>query len=119
MFSRGGATEKARVALADLRRHKALTGRRRLAGKHVDAFTPRDFDDLIRMNVHKLNLLLGDGWGPCAYADYRRRSEQTAIADREREAMREGFVEALNTSLFLPLDYFGEKRFDALFPSGA
>ncbi len=111
------AYRDARVALADLRHYKALTGRRRLASKRLETFTSRDFDDLIRMNVHKLNWLLGEGWGPCAYSDYRRRSEQATIADREAGAMREGFVEVLNTSLFLPLDYFGAEHFEALFPN--
>lgn len=108
----------ARVALSDLRRYKALTGRRRLASKRLDSFTRGDFESLMRMNVHKLNAMLGDGWGPCAYAEYRERSEQTTIAGREAASMQEGFVEVLNTSLFLPLDYFGAERFNMLFPRG-
>lgn len=35
---------------------------------------------------------------------------------REAASMQEGFVEVLNTSLFLPLDYFGAERFNTLFP---
>lgn len=101
----------ARVDVRDLARYKNIVGHRRLASRHVKDFTKENFCDLIKMNIFKLNQILRGEFESPTYDIFVKDSSQDVIAQKETECIeRCGCIQVLNTLLFLPLDYFGNKN---------
>lgn len=98
------------VCIDDIIHYKEITGRSKLANRRVDTFTKENFNALLRMNIYKLNAMLGSGWGSPPYKTYQALSEQISIAlhqkDRTATARR---MDVLNTTLFLLADYYGNR----------
>lgn len=100
----------ARISIDDLTRYKQITERKRLASIHLSKFTKENFADLLRMNVYKLNAMLGGGWGGPAYQAYRALSDQDRIAAyQEALAASARCMDVLNTTLLLLTDYYGNR----------
>lgn len=98
------------VCIDDIGQYKAITGKRKLANVRIDKFSKENFSDLLRMNVYKLNSMLGDGWENLTYAKYQILSEQRKIAAYQQN-LTAGTrnMDVLNTTLFLLADYYGNR----------
>lgn len=105
------AYEAASVAIAQIGNYKQLVGERKLGSHHLDKFTSSQFESLCRMNVFKLSSIFGMGFRGMGYARFLECSSCASVAEAEAKAIRQtGEMPVLNTSLFLPLDYFGNKN---------
>ena len=92
------------------RKYKYLVGRRRLSNIRTNLITKQQFDQLIRMNVFKLNSISTGKWGEIDYPEFQRLARQQSILDVEQNLMtNQQMLAVLNTLLYLPLDYFGQK----------
>lgn len=101
----------ARVRIDDMKRYKEITGHSKLANRRVDTFTKENFTALLRMNIYKLNAMLGSGWESPPYKTYRALSEQTGIALHQKEQVAATrCMDVLNTTLFLLADYYGNRN---------
>ena len=101
----------ARVCIDDIRHYKEITGHRKLANRHVDTFTKENFAALLRMNIYKLNAMLGSGWESPLYKTYQTLSEQSTIALHQKEQTTTArCMDVLNTTLFLLTDYYGNQN---------
>lgn len=101
----------ARVCLDDIIHYKEITGRRKLANLRVDTFTKENFNALLRMNIYKLNAMLGSGWESPLYKTYQALSEQINIALHQKEqTATTRYMDVLNTTLFLLTDYYGNRN---------
>jgi hypothetical protein len=105
------AYERASVSIAQIGNYKQMVGRRKLCSHHLDKFTSSEFERLCRMNVFKLSSILGTGFQGMDYSRFLECASCTSVAEAETKAMQQtGLMPVLNTSLFLPLDYFGNKE---------
>jgi len=105
------------VSLDDLfaRKYKELVGRRGLSNIRVNQITKHQFDQLIRMNVFKLNSISTEKWCRMDYQDFLKYSKQQSILDVEQNLMTsQHMLAVLNTLLYLPLDYFGQKIYSEI-----
>lgn len=105
------------VCIDDIKRYKEITGHKRLSNFRVDQFSKENFSDLLRMNIYKLNVMLGSGWDGLPYKDYQVLSGQTRIASFQHTlTSTTRNMSVLNTTLFLLADYFGNRNgfYDAI-----
>lgn len=101
--------ENVEVAVEDLTNYKNRVGGRKLARFHVKDYTESNFQDLILMNLCKLNKIMRERFAPCGYAEFLSLNDQVQIAEAESTLVTERSVlSVLNTLLFFPLEYFGE-----------
>ena len=99
------------VPIDQLVNYKRIVGTKKLANKRVDSYTRDDLNNLIKMNVFKLNSLSNQIWGPMDYSEYIEHSNGLKIFTREKKSVDEQKqIAVLNTSLFLLLDYFGNRN---------
>ena len=107
----------AQVCIDDIGQYKAITGQKKLANVRVDKFSRENFSDLLRMNIYKLNSVLGSRWENLPYMEYRILSEQKKIVIYQEElTARTRNITVLNTTLFLLADYYGnrDRFYDAI-----
>ena len=98
----------ARVCIDAIKCYKETTGQKKLANIRVDRFSKENFMDLLRMNICKLNTMLGSGWKLPSYSEYRAISEQKEITCYQKKTVDETrYMDVLNTTLFLLADYLG------------
>ena len=99
------------VPIEHIATYKQRVATRGLCRLHVKDFSKEEFESLCRMNVFKLGSINGFGFHGMDYAKFLSCSDSAAVAGAEsRETQRTGVMPVLNTSLFLPLDYFGNKN---------
>ncbi len=104
------AYEKTSVAIDQIASYKQRVSARKLCRLHPNAFTQEQFESLCRMNVFKLASVNGWGFQGIGYPRFLDASEPASVAAVEAEiSLSTGLMPVLNTSLFLPLDYFGNK----------
>ena len=90
--------------------YKRIVGTKKLANKRVDSYTRDELNDLIKMNVFKLNSLSNQVWEPMPYTEYLQKSEGSQVFALEKHCIGQTKqIAVLNTSLFLLLDYFGNR----------
>lgn len=101
------------VAVAECGNYKEAVGKRGNANIRPKNYGEAGFSSLIKMNLWKLGLLCRGEWGGMTYDDYSNQcSKGAVIAERQEQLVtQEGKVAVLNTSLFFPVDYFGESFF--------
>lgn len=105
------AYEKASVAIDQIASYKQRVSARKLCRLHPNAFTQEQFESLCRMNVFKLASVNGWGFQGIGYPHFLDASEPASVAAIEAETtLSNGLMPVLNTSLFLPLDYFGNRN---------
>lgn len=98
------------VSIDDIKHYKEITGRSKLVNRRVDTFTQENFTALLRMNIYKLNAMLGSGWESPPYKTYQKLSEQTGIARHQKKlTATTRCMDVLNTTLFLLADYYGNR----------
>jgi hypothetical protein len=101
----------ASVNIHNLKQYKKIVGRRQLVRYHIKDFTLENFYGLIKMNILKLNKILRGGFEPMTYESFLQDSVQKVIAEKEAENIKDyDSIAVLNTLLFLPLDYFGNRN---------
>lgn len=101
----------AEVSVDALKEYKVKVGNKRLVRHHIKDFTKENFQDLMLMNLCKLNKLLAGRFATLSYNDFKRFNDQTQIAAAESALVLERKVlSVLNTLMFFPLEYYGDVR---------
>lgn len=99
------------VLLDHLNEYKKIVGMRKLANKRINSYSKDDINNLIKMNLFKLNYLTTGYWESMKYEKYIVHSIGTFIHSLETNEVKfNKRLAVLNTSLFLILDYFGDKN---------
>lgn len=98
------------VKIEEIGDYKRIAGQKRLASRHLSSYSQDRFSSLSKMNVYKLNMLNSGCWNELSYEQYLDLSQGSAILARQQEmTSTERKVYVINTSLFLMLDYFGNR----------
>lgn len=98
------------VCIDDICRYKEITGQKKLSSFRMDSFTQANFVDLLRMNIYKLNAMLGDGWKAPSYKRFQSISKQDTILLHQKDlSLNSRCMDVLNTTLFLVADYYGNR----------
>lgn len=101
---------KNRVLVEDLIRYKSIVGSKKLCNVRVDSYDKENFNDLINLNLHKLNYMIEKSSDSLPYKKYLEISEASKVADYEFTLVEEeNCIDVLNTSIFLLLDYYGNR----------
>lgn len=101
----------AKVSVDVLKEYKVKVGSKRLVRHHIKDFTKENFQDLMLMNLCKLNKLLAGRFAALSYNDFKGFNDQTQIAAAESALVLERKVlSVLNTLMFFPLEYYGDVR---------
>lgn len=99
------------VSIDDIARFKSIAGTKKLASVHIEKYTKDNFSDLTRMNVYKLHKVINNEWTALPYSEYIELSEGAEILTcQAHKVEEERAVDVLNTSLFIALDYFGNRN---------
>lgn len=101
----------AEVHVDELKAYKARVGGKRLVRHHIKDFSKQNFQDLMVMNLCKLNKVFADRFAAMQYGDFLGLNNQLEIAKAEFSFMKSRSVlSILNTLLFFPLEYFGDAK---------
>ena len=99
------------VDIQNIREYKKIAGTKKLANIRIDKSTQDNFESLSKMNLYKLSHILFNKWKAVPYSQYRLASTPSFILSKEAEIVTSsGRVAVLNTSLFLLLDYYGNRN---------
>ena len=96
------------VHISDFVEYKEIAGRSKLSSVHVENYKREGFDEIIKSNLHKANVKLF-GNKIKNYQNYLEHINTIRIFDEQCKCVNNNYVYVLNTSLFLLIDYFGEK----------
>lgn len=99
------------VCIGDVHQYKRIVGRRKLSSVNIRKYTKENFSNLTKMNVYKLNKILKNRWEGIPYKEYLILSEPSQILSYQKqrvETMKK--ISVLNTSLFIALDYYGNRN---------
>lgn len=98
------------IKLAEVKRYKEIVGCRRMSNKRIEGYSKHDFTMLTRQNVNKLGKICGVINEPMDYETYIQKSIQTNVLQCEIDFINSlKKITVLNTSVFLALDYYGNK----------
>jgi hypothetical protein len=98
------------VSLPDIKAFKTYVGSKKMVRRHLKDYTQNDFELLTKMNIFKLGSLFSGEWEPIPYLKYLEYSSAQAIlAKQEKSISSAGNIATLNTSLFLLVDYYGNR----------
>ena len=90
---------------------KQIVASRRRTKIAIKAYTMEEFRLLTKMNLYKLNLLSYGEWASMSYDRYLNCSMSATILERQSDLIqREQRLSVLHTSLFMLLDYFGNRN---------
>ncbi len=99
------------INISQLPKYKNLVSQKRLAGKRICDYTKEDFSALSKMNIYKLNYINNHKWEGLSYIDYLTISTSQNIFNTEKSLVSESKeIAVLNTSLFLIVDYYGNRN---------
>ena len=100
----------ATVGFQEIPDYKKLVSTRQMSRKHVQKLAKKDLSEMIRMHTFKAHLLMDGKWSACSYAYYQTFCSSHRILEKQTElAEMNDLISVLNTSLFLVLDYFGNR----------
>lgn len=98
------------VSLEGIESFKRYAGTKKMASKHLKDYTRSDFMCLTKQNIYKLNWVSSQAWDMMPYDLYLAKSQQSGIlAEQVKLIDGDGRVAILNTSLFMILDYYGNR----------
>ena len=98
------------VMIEDLDIYKSIAGKRKLSSIHLSSYNKDSFISLCKMNIYKLSYIFDAGWKSLRYKEYLSFSQGDSILEKEKcLALNDNYFSVLNTSLFLVVDYFGNK----------
>ena len=100
------------IPISMMKDFKKYASQKRLSGYDISTYTKNNFEDLIRMNVHKLKTVSDMECDETpSYQQYQTISVGAKIADNQSEmVLHDQKLSVINTSLFMILDYFGNKH---------
>lgn len=116
--------QNAMVSLDAIKNYKQLVGAKALAGRkgtltalgkgaEEKESAKKRLEQIIRMMVFKLNHLLTGTWSDMGYKTYAVQSNGSIVFDKEAALMRQQrIISVINTSMFVVLDYRGNKNGD-------
>ena len=97
------------ISICDMGTFKSFASQKTLSGLDIKKYTRNNFVDLIRLNTEKLSIISGDTEIP-TYVKYQQISTSDRIAEKQYNlANTLKKLSVLNTSLFIILDYFGNR----------
>ena len=98
------------IDISELNHYKEIVGQKMLCHKRLDTYTKDDLEKLILMNVYKLHYIFEYTWCGMNYHDFQHFSQVDRILNVQKDYIeKENKIGVLNTSLFLPVDYFGNE----------
>lgn len=99
------------VRLDDIKHYKEKVGKKKISFRRIDSYTSDEIESLIIQNIFKLNFLMNDKWGMPNYATYIESSKNINVLSKQKELISiNEKIAVLNTSLFIVVDYFGDKN---------
>lgn len=99
------------VDISSLAKFKEYVGTKKLSNIRIDNYTKYDFIKLIVQNLFKLNYIYEEKWTMPNYGNYIEESDAKNLLVYESgiiDSMKK--ISVLNTSLFLIVDYFGNRN---------
>ena len=97
------------------RKYKEIVASQKLSNYRIDRITKIEFDQLITMNIFKLNNIITNNWKFMNYEDFITRSYQNNILEAEYDyILKKNAIPVLNSSLFFIIDFFGEEYYNTL-----
>ena len=101
----------ARIPIAQMPRFKALASQKKLAGRPIESYTKENFADLIRLHIRKLHAMYTVLPLLPSYSEYVDESESEHILHKQVSLVdAEQTLNVLNSSLFILIDYFGNRN---------
>lgn len=102
--------ETREAPLSSLAYYKREIAKRKLCRIHVDQFAKRDFERLILQNLYKWNRICHQTWDKPDYKNYTSDPSFLTLLERQKgHAETKEALHVISTSLFLILDYFGNR----------
>ena len=103
--------KNATVSITEMKNFKRITGKTKLANKHIDRFSKKVLSSIILQNVFKLNSIFKSKWEKPLFKDYLSMSLQRRIINKQLsyKTMHDE-IYVLNTSMFIIPDYFGNRN---------
>ena len=91
-----------------IKRYKQLVGQMHLANITPVKITKDRFNNLICMNVFKLNYITSGHWRIMTYDNFRKQSDQLVILSTQQVLInKSNSIAVINTLLFFLIDYLG------------
>ncbi|MBR5549399.1 MAG: hypothetical protein IKU71_06685 [Kiritimatiellae bacterium] len=100
--------EQRMVDFANLDNYKEIVGIRKLAIRHIDNFSKDDICSLLHMNLCKLLYMVQNDWRLPDINQYMRIDVQNDVLAVQCGLGCKSLMHVINTSIFLPIDYFGK-----------
>lgn len=99
------------IEISKVKDFKNLASQKKLAGKQISRYTKDDFSGLIKLNAEKLRIIHNVSQSkPIRYDEYLDISNGIKILDCQHSCVSEKqMLYVLNTSLFMVLDYYGNR----------
>lgn len=98
------------IGISDIRYFKELAGKKKMVRKHIENYLKEDFLSLSKMNIYKLSRLFSGNWESLDYLLYQKYSGASGILRIQKEQIDSlGRIAVLNTSLFMLVDYYGNR----------
>ena len=99
--------EQRMVDFANLGNYKEIVGKRKLASRHIDNFSKDDICSLLHMNLCKLMYMVRHDWRLPDINQYGGIDVQHDVLAVQCELGCKSLMHVINTSIFMPVDYFG------------
>ena len=94
-----------------IKNYKNIVSTRKICKCHINKMTNEQFSLLILQNLFKLNFILKDKWEKHEYSIYLHELDSLRILNKQNELVTKfDFLSVLNSSLFLIVDYFGNRN---------
>ncbi len=98
------------IKIDEIKNYKYLVTKKKMCNKRINSYTKDDFINLISMNTYKLNYINNFLWEKLNYSDYLSYSSCSNVLKIENDyVINDKLIAVLNTSLFVPIDYFGNR----------
>lgn len=99
------------ISIKEIVGYKRIVADRKLCRIHLDKYTRENFKLLILQNVFKLNKIINGKWIKPSFKDFTIISTMATILKKEKIYIEnEKVMPVLNTSLFVLIDFFGNKN---------
>ena len=90
--------------------YKTIVGERG-NNQNISAYSHGDFTDLICMNLYKLSQITKGVWSKMNFSQYRDVTRMNSLFVRESlSIMNNRIVQVINSLMFFPIDYLGNKH---------
>lgn len=98
------------IAIDKSSTYKQDTGKTRIANIRIDTLRTSQIDDLTKMNIFKLNTIFEKVYGPSSLKNFRFYLDNLYSIQKEK-IINEKNMWVINSTFFIPIDYFGEKYY--------